>query len=1486
MMKSSLIKILLATFFLVLSACGSDDGSSGSTSNSASTKPTAEIRHQYGSMTAPASGDIAGLAVDSQVTFSVIASAAGNKTISSYNWDDPLPVGVTKISGPTSDGSITLQFTTSSPTIIGLTVTDSAGVTSDKISVSVTMASSQANQPPLVSILHDGGNGGTPNLTNTPITITTGTTIQFKSGASDPEQDTLTLTWDFGGLVPTPSDPTATIPVTFSSANSYTIKLTANDGNNPDVSAQITVNVQDPVAGAPDGSITHDGPGGSGNISIDAGREVSFTGSPSGAGYTYAWDIGSAQLVSGDVATVGPIKLKFPSENSYSIALTVSLNGVADSTPATVSVSAKNPHATISYTANGSSGSGDTTITTGSAINFSATPTDTTLDTAGYTYAWSFSGTPANGAPSPASGQNSGNITFNTAGVYTVTLTTTNGYNVADPSPASIMVTVQDQTAPTSVISHDGPGGSGDITIDAGREVTFNGSPSGAGYTYSWNIGNAQLISGDIATAGPIKLKFPNESSYSVGLTVSLNGVAGTPATVNVSAKEPHATIAYSINGVSGSGNTTVTTGSTFNFSANPVDSTLNTAAYTYAWSFVGTPANGAPNAANGQNLSNITFATAGTYTVTLTTTNGYNVADSTPPNIVVTVQDQAPPPDATITYIVNSATGSTDFSIDTGTQVAFGVTPPLDATFTYNWAFNSALANTTGTVVSLSYDPTSVYNVAGDLVNVSFDQAGIYNVSLTAVDASGTSDPTPAQVVVTVTDPPPPVFTIVHDDGTGDGNITRTNDINIISGDTVVFNYTTTAADLTNYAISWDFDGPTATVDTATGNQSVTYDGSWLGLSSGAGTYFATLIITDNSTATPTTSTQQITVNVADPANLPPDGSIAHDLGSAIPSSIAQFGIVAGASVAFTGSGSDPEGTAISYNWTVTSLRGSTFADATQNPTFVFDSPDVYTVSLTVSDATGLPDPIPASVEVTVLPAFNPLPVLAPTSSVTNNDGSHTLQYDMSVEQGVLVDIAANDQDPWKTPMFRYNGLQLPPVIAVARGDDVTVNVTNNLPITTDAANDPNITTVHWHGLRVDAANDGGPDWPIFPSGTANAQGNTGKYHFVLQQPAAPLWFHPHPDMQTATQVYNGLAGALVVTDTISEDLKTSNQLPSGDHELSLLLQDRSFGPVDANGQRALSYTPNVMAGMLGNTVLVNYVKLPGKIVDTRQYRLRIYNGSNARSYDIGLSNNAQFAVIGSDGGLLPAPVNVTEVMIAPGERTEIVVDFSTNVAGDTIILQSKAFQAATMGMGGGGGPANGTAFDLMRFEVRQQVTDTVTLYSALPNTADIYTRYAATAAPGTALPAAPFNERPFVMSMAGGAGAPMTFLINNTPYDPNVINETIDLTTATNNIATEVWSISNPGGGMGAMMAMAHPFHAHAVQWQVLDRSRNGVVTAPLPMDSGWKDTFLVQPGEVVRVMGRFDASVNSGKYMYHCHILEHEDSGMMGTFEVVVP
>ena len=436
--------------------------------------------------------------------------------------------------------------------------------------------------------------------------------------------------------------------------------------------------------------------------------------------------------------------------------------------------------------------------------------------------------------------------------------------------------------------------------------------------------------------------------------------------------------------------------------------------------------------------------------------------------------------------------------------------------------------------------------------------------------------------------------------------------------------------------------------------------------------------------------------------------------------------------------------------------------------------------------------------------------------------------------------------------------GSYLGPVIRVKRGQHVRIRFRNQLP-------EPSI--VHWHGLDVPERADGHPRLAIEP----NAE---YVYDFEVVNRAGTNWYHPHPHMRTAYQAYHGLAGLFVVTDPEEEALG----LPGGEAELLFVLQDRRFdnanqlvyaggaggnapmgrGGMGRGGMMAMMETMN---GWLGDRFLVSGQVQPALDVDRRTYRVRLLNGSNARIYKLAWSHQAPFTVIGTDGGLLAAPHTIKHLTLAPGQRADILLDLSSVAAGTTIQLQSAAYPAAAVGRAGMMGETapvpQGAPLALATLRVSSKQGPRFQAPARL--SVDRF----------TATPSAPVRR------------VPLTFMQMNWFID----GRTFDMETATpaETVApgsTHIWEFVNQPNPMG--MAMAHPIHMHGRQFRVL--SRTGAEDNPLREgihDQGWTDTTLVLPGETVRVQVTF--STFPGLYLYHCHILEHEDMGMMRNFRI---
>ncbi|KGH10014.1 multicopper oxidase [Comamonas thiooxydans] len=413
------------------------------------------------------------------------------------------------------------------------------------------------------------------------------------------------------------------------------------------------------------------------------------------------------------------------------------------------------------------------------------------------------------------------------------------------------------------------------------------------------------------------------------------------------------------------------------------------------------------------------------------------------------------------------------------------------------------------------------------------------------------------------------------------------------------------------------------------------------------------------------------------------------------------------------------------------------------------------------------------------------------------------------------------------------FNGSYLGPTLRVHRGDEVEVAVRNALG---------EDTTVHWHGLLIPGELDGGPHQTIRP-------GSTWRPVLPIRQPAATLWYHSHMHGRTGEQVYAGLAGLLIVSD----DDERALGLPSeyGVDDLPLILQDRQF----ENGTLILPQgMMSTMHGRRGDTLMVNGTVNPVARVPRGLVRLRLVNGSNAREYDLAFADDRPFHWIASEGGLLEKPVELRSLRLAPGERAEILADFSdgrpatleTGPDGNLSMMMGMMRGAANL-LGGNGREA------VIQFEPQGKAA----LDSKVPERLLAHERPDVSKA---------VRRRRFVMNMGMGnmmRGGMGMLSINGRAFDMGRVDEQIRLGD------TEIWEVT------GEMMA--HPFHIHGVHFEVL--SRNGA--APGIRDQGLRDTVVAQ--EPVELLVKFTQTAVASPFMYHCHILEHEDNGMMGQFVV---
>ncbi|WP_066309050.1 multicopper oxidase family protein [Bacillus sp. FJAT-29814] len=470
-------------------------------------------------------------------------------------------------------------------------------------------------------------------------------------------------------------------------------------------------------------------------------------------------------------------------------------------------------------------------------------------------------------------------------------------------------------------------------------------------------------------------------------------------------------------------------------------------------------------------------------------------------------------------------------------------------------------------------------------------------------------------------------------------------------------------------------------------------------------------------------------------------------------------------------------------------------------------------------------------------------------------------------------------------TTVWGYNGLYPGPTFEARRNQPILVKWENHLPFehllpvdrTVHGAepDQPSVrTVVHLHGGRVRPENDGYPEAWF----TKNFKKKGPKflhevYYYPNCQRPTTLWYHDHAIGITRLNVYAGLAGFYLIRDEAEERLN----FPKGKYEIPLVIQDRSF---HLSGERRgeLFYpslpdqpppppppNPSVVPEFFGDTALVNGKVWPYLEVEPRKYRFRLLNGSNSRFYRLRLSSEQGFVQIGTDGGFLESPVVVLNrdgLLLAPGERADVIVDFS-NHAGQQIILTNDA--PAPFPTGSPDAPA---LPEIMQFRVREKVSRPDK--SEIPTTLSCLERLDPDNVP---------VRKNFLVERTDEFHR-LKLLLNDMDWNELPITET------PYNGTVEVWELYN-------LTADTHPIHLHLVQFQILNRApitvdENGNVidvgtpVDPDPNERGWKDTVRANPAEVTRIIARFGPF--TGIYPWHCHILEHEDHEMMRPYEVL--
>jgi len=410
------------------------------------------------------------------------------------------------------------------------------------------------------------------------------------------------------------------------------------------------------------------------------------------------------------------------------------------------------------------------------------------------------------------------------------------------------------------------------------------------------------------------------------------------------------------------------------------------------------------------------------------------------------------------------------------------------------------------------------------------------------------------------------------------------------------------------------------------------------------------------------------------------------------------------------------------------------------------------------------------------------------------------------------------------------FNGDYLGPTIRLYRDTDATITFINNLE-------EP--TTVHGHGLHVNGEIDGGPQSAIQP-------GESWQITIPVRQEAGTSWYHPHRMGATAHHVHAGLAGLYLIEDENSQSFDLPRDY--GINDIPLVVQDRSF--TDGIMNEYSVTVENVMNGLREDTLVANGTVDAYQDVPQGWVRIRLLNGSNARFYRFHFGNGMTFFKIATEGGFLNHPVELEHIEMAPGERNEIMVDLSDG-ANATLFADLLPADPEDGGLFGGDAP--------QALVVELRVDSTLQASGTLPdrlNDIAYLDREDATQ----------FRTISLDMEVPGGSIENMDlFGINGQSMDMNIINERV------NRGDVEIWRITG--------QRMPHPFHIHGASFQIL--TLNG--EPPTEADRGWKDTVVVWD-EVTEIIVRFDhVATEEFPYMYHCHMLEHEEYGMMGQFTV---
>jgi spore coat protein A, manganese oxidase len=473
-----------------------------------------------------------------------------------------------------------------------------------------------------------------------------------------------------------------------------------------------------------------------------------------------------------------------------------------------------------------------------------------------------------------------------------------------------------------------------------------------------------------------------------------------------------------------------------------------------------------------------------------------------------------------------------------------------------------------------------------------------------------------------------------------------------------------------------------------------------------------------------------------------------------------------------------------------------------------------------------------------------DPLPI--PAVAKTNGEKNHYRLEMSEIRVKVHRDLPA-------TRMWGYNGTSPGPVIETRSGESISIEWVNRLPLKHFLPIDHNLhgaekdkpevrAVVHVHGAKTPPESDGYPeDWYV--------PGKSVTYRYPNQQDAAALWYHDHAMGINRLNIYAGLFGLYLIRDSYEDALN----LPKGAYEIPLVIYDRSFrssGSLDypVSGMPDSPWVPEAF----GEAMMVNGKLFPHLDVEPRKYRFRVLNASNGRFFHLSLSNGQKLIQIGTDQGLMPAPVALDSFVIAPGERFDLIVDFAES-AGDGIVLKSDAFEIMQFRVSRNKAPGAGSPLPV-----------TLRPVPKTPETLAIKTR------------------RIPLIELKGSNGDSMTMLLGGRHWDmPITENPILD--------TVEIWELVNTTED-------SHPIHLHLVRFQILDRRSfdepyyfsarqiryTGPLVPPDPYETGWKDTIRAHSKMITRIIVRFEGY--AGRYVWHCHVLEHEDNEMMRPYEVL--